>query len=529
MMNSADKTFTVCIPTLGRWDVLKQKTLSFLDREGIPMSLVKVYVVAEEKGIYEEHLSQFISSGLKIVVGKRGLPQQRDEIQSHHSDGDWILFLDDDIERLDLANSHRFAKGLTLEQFVKKAFDYCEAHHAYIWSVNPVWNPYWRKGTREVHHMLIYIIGAFYGIINRTEVTHESFQIRENEKEDVRRTLQYWQKDGIVVRFSRIAIETKYYALQGGIAQGMSRQESSKIASHKLLEDFGDKYGYIREKVSSKTTDYRLRRIQSAISVPVDFAENYEISSDSEVERVLICAEMDDGDDTDDDIEGTGLLNYDSDDTIFDEEQSVCNLSSQFNQLSVSNMPSVSPNTQYLLSLPYIPLPLVEAREFDTIYGYMLQLKKLRVQKNRGRGFKPHECAVFGMTFPKFLINGDTRTLRLAAYSIKYPHIHKELIRIGNLICRRLPSDFPFDFNAVHINRNTTCPPHQDAKNMGKSLLVSFGNYMGSRIVIERSLTEAVAYSTCYAPVIFDGSRQWHWNTDDLVGDKYSLVFYTKK
>jgi hypothetical protein len=29
-------------------------------------------------------------------------------------------------------------------------------------------------------------------------------------------------------------------------------------------------------------------------------------------------------------------------------------------------------------------------------------------------------------------------------------------------------------------------------------------------------------------PVTFDGSRLVHWNTADLAGNKYSLVFYNK-
>ena len=85
-----------------------------------------------------------------------------------------------------------------------------------------------------------------------------------------------------------------------------------------------------------------------------------------------------------------------------------------------------------------------------------------------------------------------------------------------------------FFFNAIHINRNVTCPRHLDKKNMGESLLVSFGDYTGSDIVIEGP-NKTRTLSTKYMPVRFDGTKFWHYNTPDLQGTKYSIVYYTKK
>ena len=39
-------------------------------------------------------------------------------------------------------------------------------------------------------------------------------------------------------------------------------------------------------------------------------------------------------------------------------------------------------------------------------------------------------------------------------------------------------------------------------------------------------MIEEKKYDTHYQPLIFNGSEMEHYNTDDLVGDKYSLVFY---
>jgi hypothetical protein len=51
--------------------------------------------------------------------------------------------------------------------------------------------------------------------------------------------------------------------------------------------------------------------------------------------------------------------------------------------------------------------------------------------------------------------------------------------------------------------------------------LLSFGDYTGANIVIDGILHDAK-----YNPIVFNGAELEHWNTDDLVGNKYSLVFY---
>lgn len=53
-------------------------------------------------------------------------------------------------------------------------------------------------------------------------------------------------------------------------------------------------------------------------------------------------------------------------------------------------------------------------------------------------------------------------------------------------------------------------------------MLVSFGDYSGCKIVVEGD-----AYDSFYTPIIFNGANLEHWNTNDLQGEKFSLVFYS--
>ena len=148
---------------------------------------------------------------------------------------------------------------------------------------------------------------------------------------------------------------------------------------------------------------------------------------------------------------------------------------------------------------------------FDDLYK---MLENIKIQVKRGnsnrRGFPVHQAVVFGITRQRYTGKiGDSR------YTELYPDIWKEIQRVGNAI------NPEFKYNSVYVNRNVITPPHKDSKNVGKSLLVSFGEYTGCNIVIEGEMFDAK-----YNPVVFDGAACLHWNTNDLVGTKYSLVFF---
>jgi hypothetical protein len=166
-------------------------------------------------------------------------------------------------------------------------------------------------------------------------------------------------------------------------------------------------------------------------------------------------------------------------------------------------------------SIDIIKLPEIPASELSLLYCMLenIYIPKKTEATNR-RGFPlGHQSTTFGMTRARFKrLNGNIYDL--SNYSIKYPEIYNELLRIGNIYC-------PFKFTSIHINKNVVCPKHKDNKNVGKSMLVSFGDYAGCNIVIEDKM-----YDANLKPIIFNGAELEHWNTNDLVGDKYSLVYF---
>lgn len=160
-------------------------------------------------------------------------------------------------------------------------------------------------------------------------------------------------------------------------------------------------------------------------------------------------------------------------------------------------------------------LPKIEENKLNVLYTMLEKITLPKKNKtNTRRGFDiNHRATTFGITRARFKrANGNLYDL--SESSIKYPEIYNELLKIGEMYC-------PFKFTSIHVNKNVTCPKHKDSKNIGSSMLLSFGNYIGGKIVIEN-----IEYDSYNKPIIFNGSKLEHWNTDDLQGTKYSLVFF---
>lgn len=146
---------------------------------------------------------------------------------------------------------------------------------------------------------------------------------------------------------------------------------------------------------------------------------------------------------------------------------------------------------------------------YEQLESITLPLKKQKPYSAR-LGFPMHRSTVFGLIQRRYAKKG----LTLSAFSIRYPEIYEELLRIGKEVC-------PFPFTSIQVNKNCQCPPHKDKGNKGLSCLVSFGEYTGGLIVIE-----GIEHNAYENPICFDGAKLEHWNTPHE-GNKYSVVFFS--
>lgn len=137
------------------------------------------------------------------------------------------------------------------------------------------------------------------------------------------------------------------------------------------------------------------------------------------------------------------------------------------------------------------------------------KVSKTTVTSNRRDFPLRHRAVCYGMIKSRY-----SNSIGLSNWSKKKPDIYEEIMKLGKIIC-------PFPFSSIHLNNNVVCPKHKDNHNVDNSLLISFGDYTGCNIVIGD-----VIYDAKYTPLIFNGAAIEHYNTDDLEGNKYSLIYY---
>jgi hypothetical protein len=167
-----------------------------------------------------------------------------------------------------------------------------------------------------------------------------------------------------------------------------------------------------------------------------------------------------------------------------------------------------------------LQLPKIEKSLFEPLLKMLQEIKlTIKVDEETAKShngsfrknFPKHRAEIFGAVKLR-PVNGGGYSLSKS--SIKRPILYEELKRIGDIIV-------PFKYSSILVNNNTICGKHLDASNIGASFIVSIGDYEGCKLNVKGK-----DYSTKYTPVIIDGAKLEHYTTDDLVGEKYSLVYY---
>lgn len=159
-----------------------------------------------------------------------------------------------------------------------------------------------------------------------------------------------------------------------------------------------------------------------------------------------------------------------------------------------------------------IVLDKVPYDELSVIYD-LLEVTNITFNKNyqgRARSFGDHYGFVLG-----YIVTRVGKKYQLSKHTLKNFELYELIKEFGEKY-------FPSQFTSIQVNKNVVCPRHLDKKNVGNSMLISFGDYEGGNIIIE----PYGEFSAKYQPIIFNGSKLYHCNTQILNGTKYSLVFY---
>ena len=217
------------IPSYKRVDILKEKTLSLLNSYKILEKDIYIFLANKEE--YELYKSS-IGGKYNYIKGIKLLYKQRNYISHYFKEGQKLVWLDDDIDKITILGNGKLNSLSSLKLFIDKAFKTCIDNNAFIWGIYPVDNHYFMRN--KITTDLRYIIGAFYGTINRHS---KDLVLNIEEKEDVLRTLQYYTKDKKLIRFWNVGIKTKYFGT-GGMSVGRDRIKEGKIAVEVLHKKY---------------------------------------------------------------------------------------------------------------------------------------------------------------------------------------------------------------------------------------------------------------------------------------------------
>jgi hypothetical protein len=226
-------TYIIAIPSYNRADVISKKTLQTLKRENIPKN--KIYIFVANQKEYKKYVEAVDPSLYKeIIVGKKGITQQRKFISSYFPEKQYIISMDDDIEDFLCLKSGKLSHKKNIEQFFEDAYDELKKNKLYIWGIYPVQNAFFMKHTKTTD--LRFLIGCMFGYINRHLKCLQP-SIHAETKEDYEQTILYYLKDGGVLRFNDITVKTKFNAL-GGL--GTERFERNKTSAEYLQKKYPD-------------------------------------------------------------------------------------------------------------------------------------------------------------------------------------------------------------------------------------------------------------------------------------------------
>lgn len=255
-------TIAVYIPSRGRSNIIMETTLplltTFVDK-GVP---INICVREEDYKDYEYlHHNKDYGTYLRKVSSKMGIGEKRayiTNVLAKEDKVDYIIQLDDDLQSVvNMAGANLYPDQIY--SLVLSIIEHLEKTDAYYGGIAPYDNSFYFKNT--ITDTLKYVIGAFQviRISNRKPIS-----VSYKHFEDYIYCMEYFLRDGKIIRFNNYGIKTKYFNPVGGICEYYGGIEKRMADAEKVADEICEKYNgmckkYLKKKSSRVPEGYNLK------------------------------------------------------------------------------------------------------------------------------------------------------------------------------------------------------------------------------------------------------------------------------
>ena len=248
-------SFEIAIPSFDRSHILPLKTLKMLEEFKVPKHKIRIFLKDAEQ--YDKYILSCGEEYQYEITGQSGILATRNYLQIYYHETsklDGVLFIDDDITAF-LEMGKPLKEDQNFISLIEYFFIETRMLKGRLWAVNALNNPFYMSDS--ISTTLKYCIGAFKGLI--LDRTKDVILTDIDHFEDHLFSCEYFLEDGVVVRFNKYGISTKYFELVGGICGQMGGMEARQAAMDLNGDYMVDRYpGMCSLKHKKFGTDLRL-------------------------------------------------------------------------------------------------------------------------------------------------------------------------------------------------------------------------------------------------------------------------------
>ena len=110
-------TYVVAIPTYNRIEEVCKKTLTTLKDGGVSKNRIYLFVANKQQyDLYEQQVPKNLYN--KIIIGKKGITNQRIFISQYFPENQYVVSMDDDVEEINSLKGDKLIKLTNIHSFL---------------------------------------------------------------------------------------------------------------------------------------------------------------------------------------------------------------------------------------------------------------------------------------------------------------------------------------------------------------------------------------------------------------------------